>query len=396
MARHALDHGDSFWKDPDERVKETTKKTETQLKGGLKKIPGLDLDLEASKKWTSEQKAEVRAVGQEIVSSVKLKDLNKMFDLLVKELNDDTGYAYFIVIDDLDQGWAEDAIRYKLIYALIETIREFQRIDNVKIVICLRTDLVERVLKQIKGPGYQEEKIKSLFLDLTWTPEQLAELVDARINQLVRDSFTVATITHKDILPSMGKKSQQDAALQYMIDRTLKRPRDLISFFNFCIKKSYDKPQITKSTLLAAEIDYSNDRRRSLEQEWQADYPDLSDYIDMFKKMPAHFRLGTMNSDKLLNFAVKHSGKYPQPEGKLGILAQKYINADIQEDSFRQSMAWILYGIGFLGIKADTYTSMKYVGNDDSSINKDDITDESLCMVHRMYWMALGIHDQKH
>jgi hypothetical protein len=112
-----MEHGDSFWKETDERVKETTEKTESELKAALHNIHGTGLDLDASKKWTEEQKAEIRSLGQEVVSRVKLKDLKRMFDLLRQEFDEDAGYSYFIVIDDLDQDWAEDSIRYKLIHA---------------------------------------------------------------------------------------------------------------------------------------------------------------------------------------------------------------------------------------------------------------------------------------
>ncbi len=208
-----MEHGDSFWKETDERVKETTRKTETELKAALGDILKSGVDLDATKKWSEEQKAEIRSLGQEVVSRVKLKDLNRMFDLLKMELEEETGFSYFIVIDDLDQEWADDSIRYKLIHALIETVREFQKVKNVKIIICLRTDLIERVARQIKGPGYQEEKLRSLLLNLSWTEEQLSRLLDARIDQLVKDSFTLATITHRELLPKMGKHAVKNSAL---------------------------------------------------------------------------------------------------------------------------------------------------------------------------------------
>ncbi|MBV8310409.1 MAG: hypothetical protein JO344_08495 [Planctomycetaceae bacterium] len=389
-----LEHGDSFWKETDERVQDTTKKMETELKAALSNILGVGVDLEASNKFTNEQNIKIRSLGQEVVSKVKLKDLNRMFDLLKQELDDESGFPYFIVIDDLDQGWADESIRYKLTHALIETIRDFQKVKHIKIVICLRTDLIERVMKQIKGPGYQEEKLKSLFLNLTWTEHQLTKLLDARIDHLVRDSYTLATITHRDLLPKIVKQSAKDSALRYMLDRTLMRPRDLITFFNFCIARAVDRPDITRSILLAAEGDYSIDRRRSLEQEWQADYPDLNEFIDFFKKRPPQFRLGDFGEGELNEFVLGYIARRPQPEGALGHLAYQYYNNEIGDFIFRVSMASILYTVGFLGIKTETYTSMQFIGIGQGMLTKDDINDNCLCSVHKMYWRALGIHDR--
>jgi hypothetical protein len=391
-----LEHGDCFWKETNERVKETTKKTETELKAALSNTLGTGVDLEASKKWTDEQKNEIRALGQEVVSKAKLKDLNRMFDLLKQEFDDkETDYPYFIVIDDLDQDWVDESIRYKLIHALIETIRDFQKVKNVEIVICLRTDLIERVMRQIKGPGYQEEKLKSLLLNLTWTEQQLTDLLNVRINQLICDNYTLATITHRDLLPNMSRSSDKDSALHYMLNRTLMRPRDLITFFNFCIARAVDRPNITKSLLLDAEGDYSIDRRRSLEQEWQADYPDLYEFIDFFKKRPPHFRLGDISEDELFDFTIGYTARHPQPEGALGHLVYQYYYSNINNSIFRTSIASILYSIGFLGIKTETYTSMHFVGLGQSGLTKDDISDDCQCAVHKMYWRALGIHDRR-
>ena len=52
----------------------------------------------------------------------------------------------------------------------------------------------------------------------------------------------------------MGKR---DTALDYILDRTLGRPRDVITFFDFCITRAVDRPEITKQMLLDAEGEYS-------------------------------------------------------------------------------------------------------------------------------------------
>jgi broad-specificity NMP kinase len=386
-----LQHGHSFWKETDERVKEATKKTEEELKAALKHGPFLGLDLSASSKLTEEQKYEIRSLGQAIISKVKLKDLNEMFELLRAELDEDSGNPYFIVIDELDEAWADDSIRYNLIHALIETIRDFQKVRNVKIVICLRTDLIERVTKQIKGAGYQEEKIKSLFLYLTWTDAQLAALLDSRINQLVRDSFTTATVTHKDLMPNMGRR---ETSLDYILERTLRRPRDVITFFNFCIIRAVDRPVITKQIILDAEGEYSVDRRKSLEQEWRADYPDLHEFIDLFKKRPAQFRLSDIDVDDLTQFTLGLTKRHPSPNGPLGELAFQYYTNEIGEGAFRAALASIMYSIGFLGIKTESYTGMQFVSPETGNLTPSEINDDCLCSVHKMYWRAVGIHDR--
>ena len=43
------------------------------------------------------------------MSRVKIRDLNRMFDLIKEELAEEAGFL-LIVIDDLDQDWADDSI----------------------------------------------------------------------------------------------------------------------------------------------------------------------------------------------------------------------------------------------------------------------------------------------
>jgi hypothetical protein len=390
-----LKHGDSFWKETDERVKETTQKTESELKAGCSKVFGQPFDLSASRKWSEEQKSEFRHLGQEIVSRTKVRDLFRMFDVLKEELRDGGDDPYYLVIDDLDHNWVDDSIRYNMIYALFDVIKDFyQKLRNVKIVVFLRTDLIERVIKRIKGEGFQDEKVKPWRLDISWTKGQLADVLDRRVNMLVRDSYTLSAVSHKDLLPDPGKKQPPDAALQYMLDRTLMRPRDLISFFNYCIEKAVDEPKLTWSILEAAEGDYSNDRRKSLEQEWKADYPDLRDYIDFFKKKPPSFRVEEITDDEVLDFVGDYVKRNPEPTGRLGTLARSFDSSEIDASAFRCRMVWVLYSIGFLGIKTETYTRMNYVGRGEESLDEDDVSDKSLCSVHKMYWRTLGIHDK--
>ena len=170
------------------------------------------------------------------------------------------------------------------------------------------------------------------------------------------------------------------------------RPRDLISFFNWCIHKAVDRPNITKAMLLDAEGEYSKERRTSLEQEWRTDYPDLPVFLDLFKKVPPQFRLREIDDEKLTDFTIKYIDKHKNPEGSFGRLAFDFHNGDIDEQTFRSSIASIMYSIGFLGIKTESYTRLQYITPTSGGIESTEIGDESLCSVHKMYWRSLGIH----
>ena len=53
---------------------------------------------------------------------------------------------------------ADDGLKYKLIRALIETIKSFRQVRSVKIVVSLRLDLLQRVISETRDSGFQSEK----------------------------------------------------------------------------------------------------------------------------------------------------------------------------------------------------------------------------------------------
>ena len=66
---------------------------------------------------------------------------------LVDEVLEDPKRCYYIVIDRLDEDWVEDGLRYLLIRALIETVRDFVKVKHTKIIIALRYDLLDQVIR---------------------------------------------------------------------------------------------------------------------------------------------------------------------------------------------------------------------------------------------------------
>mgnify|MGYP001584165390 CR=1 FL=1 len=125
---------------------------------------------------SEEQKVDVVQRGQAVINEVQLRELADVMTFLDEDVFDDEKQHFYITIDKLDENWVEDKFRYLLIRSLIETVRDFLRVRNIKIIVALRTDLIERVFRFTRDPGFQEEKYRSLFLTIKWTDKQLKEL----------------------------------------------------------------------------------------------------------------------------------------------------------------------------------------------------------------------------
>lgn len=130
-----------FWVTTEERIKEFTEKIEKDLSLKIKsKIPSLELTAGGSLKLSDEQKTEVIHLGKEVVNGVQLEKLARIIQILSDDIFTDPQRKTYIIIDRLDENWVEDNLRYKLIKALIETIKKFKKIENVKIIFTLRVD----------------------------------------------------------------------------------------------------------------------------------------------------------------------------------------------------------------------------------------------------------------
>ena len=390
---YLLKWGESFWKDSEYRVKEVTKTLEQDLSssiGGklIGKLGGLASEInfnsELAKKLSEEEKAEIIHFGQSIVDKVQMKTLSDIIDLLEKDLLDDKQKKYYITIDRLDENWVNDDLRYRLIRALLDTVRDFNsKIENVKIIVAIREDLLDRVFRYSRSDGYQEEKYKSLYLTLTWREEELEELLDWRVDQLIKEQYTTKRVKLRDLLPTNAVKENP---VKYMLERTMLRPRDTIMFFNECIKAAEGKAKITQNMMFLAEAAYS-DNRLELADEWSSDYPNLIELSFFLKHRPSKFRQCEIREgveEFLFNFLVNNSCE----DFIYQLIKEKFDNGDI--DGFLQEMIKILFRVGLIGIKPESYTSV-YWSYQGKKLLSSEINETATIYVHPAFWRILGI-----
>src|SRR3972149_2709797 len=380
---------DKFWEETEYRIKEITTHIENELKGSLgTQLDLLNIGVSGAKKLTEDQKVDIVKRGQTVINSIQMKELTDILDFLDEDIFDDEKQHYYICIDRLDENWIEEKFRYLLLRSLIETVRDFGKVRNIKIIIALRTDLIERIFRLTRDAGFQEEKYRSLYLPLKWTDNQLEELLYKRINYLVKQSYTKQSVTFKDILPiSIDNKS----TIKYIISRTLKRPRELIEFFNCCIEHSEERPSISKTHLIAAEQDYSKYRLRSLQDEWYADYPYLIEFSFILRKKPNHFRISDINMQEIQDFYLQYAIDHSDKTDRLSTIARQYIDLEISEINFISTLFNIFYRTGIIGLKTESYSSPQWSYDGPSTIPHLPIDNTTFVYIHPAFWKVLGI-----
>ncbi|MDA6077464.1 hypothetical protein O0544_17400 [Edwardsiella anguillarum] len=124
-----MEWGDKFWIDTDAHLREITLKLERDTKASIgAEYSSIALNAEYAKKLTEEQILDVKKRATEVVSSLQIQKLNEILSLLAEYSFDDPQKKYVIIIDQLDENWAENETRYKFIRALIEEIKVFRKI----------------------------------------------------------------------------------------------------------------------------------------------------------------------------------------------------------------------------------------------------------------------------
>ncbi len=393
--KEAIDYlekwGKSFWLETELRVKEITQKLETELGTGLRAQLGLgeanfEALVKAAKKLTQDERAELVYRAQKVISAAQVQDLQKVIRLLDTVL-EDRQKSYYVVIDNLDENWVEERIRYKLIMALIVTARDFIKVKNAKIIVALRRDLIERVFRLTRESGFQEEKYRSLYLPLTWSNNALVEVLDTRVDALVTRRYTKQSVTHRDLLPKTYKKTP---ITEYIIDR-VERPRDVISFFNCCIAEGTDRHRLDTKGFRAAEGEYSRSRLRALGDEWSANYPSLLDFVKILQQRPPSFEVSTIEDNHVNELCLSVAAEKPGGKGLLQQDAMKLVDCVFPAAQFKVLLMQAFYRIGLVGLKLEPHEAECWVDETGLSISSAEITESTTVVVHPMYHRALGI-----
>jgi len=383
------DWGDKFWEETEYRIKEVTNKIENEIKS---KIGGdfqiLKSEISATDKGAQEIKTEVIHRAQRVINNIQIKELSEVIQLLADDIFDDPQEKYFIVIDKLDENWVEDELRYRLIRSLVETIKNFRAISNVKIVIALRVDLLQSVFEKTRDSGFQEEKYHSLLLKITWNRNSLGKLLDNRVAKLCQEQYTSRAIKLNEIFP---KEISTIPIIDHILQRTLYRPRDAIAFVNECLKRSEGKGAVSVQTIRDAEREYSAQRIESLCHEWFTHYPRLKNSLDILERMNSKFKLSMINKEKVDDFALAFCVEGDDRTDPVINAGRIYLNGNSSSHhAFVIVLVKVLFTVGAIGIKPDGFTSELWNFNSERPPTDGQIKPSSTAYVHPMLWGSLG------
>lgn len=375
-----------FWLDREERIKEITETLERGIvaEAGLEKW-GIKANVSAAEKLNQETKSEIVHKAQKVVNDIQIQHLSQVIDLIAEELFNDPQKKIFLTIDGLDDDWVEDELRYKLIRALIETVKKFRRVENVKIIIALRTDLLERVYRYTRDSGFQEEKYEDLNVRISWKAEQLKQILDKRINLLFKEKYTTERVNFDDIFPERIKPDLN--TFDFLIQRTLMRPRDAIAFINTVLERAEGANQISAKMVLDAERTHSERRLDAIYQEWVAEYPKLRLCTALLHNKPTTFTADLITEEDLEGLAVKMiDGE--STNDFIEKIIKTLFDSDLDYDVLKHHILSLFFRVGFIGCK--TQPTHPYLYSYSSYVSLPQFRPDTKFQIHPMFWWAFG------
>ncbi len=383
---------DTFWKKSDDYVTGMISKKETELGGTIGSSASvLSAKLLGKEKLSEEQTQVIKQRAQSIVDEVQMKEVTDLLAML-NEVIEDQQKQYFLVVDKLDEQWVDDQLRYRLIKALIETVRDINRFGNIKPLVVLRADLLGHVFELTQDSGFQEEKYSSLYLHVRWTRKQLVELIDRRLTFLLKSRYKSKAVTHLDVLPD---RVNGEHAINYILDRTLMRPRDVIEFFNIIIREATDNDIVTERMVLDAGRVYSRERLDSLYYEWHVDFPHLKKWTQLLREKKPSFFVDSLSTDdlkeKCLEYAVNHSDDLGNVNDRLYRLSKNVSEGKLDPEEFRSNLIHIFYSIGILGIQLRGYDKATWSYEIQKNVSVEDIESSTIVCAHPCFQSALNI-----
>lgn len=380
-------HESDFFIPTQERIRSSVEKFETKLAASINpKLMGIPFTAAGALQLASETRAEIENQARNVISDVQIAKLSMINEYMADTLFAGRQNKYYIIIDRLDEDWVNDHLRFKLIRALIETIRAFRKVRSVKILVALREDLIERVYSETQTRGFQREKYLEFEIEIRWTKEQLFNLINKRISHLLKEKYTTQSVGFDHIFP-VKYKGGHNPMFDHLYQRTLGRPRDIIHFVNEILAKSVGTSAITAKTVDVAEMDYSKRRLEALKNEWEWEHPSIMKCFEIFRGFASQFKLSDLPAHRIEALCVRATDDLDN----IGEMARSVLDDKCSLQDFTKLILVVLYKIGFLSVRPGKATSIQSAHTTGFTLNGEEISDEMRFMIAPMVWRSLNI-----
>ena len=200
--------------------------------------------------------------------------------------------------------------------------------------------------------------------------------------------YTNDNIYFEDIFPR-PKKHTGEKSIDYLIDRTLLRPRDAIQFANECFGVAGGRERVSWNAIQEAEGDYSQKRLKSLIEEWGDLYPALETSIEILRGIITPFTRSLISDDQIEAISVElYNNNSLDPCVK--VVKDLYDNpAKASHADVLSALLLCLYRVGVIGIKISSTQPFLWSYLNRSRVTKSEVKRANQMKAHKMFTHTL-------
>lgn len=326
-------------------------------------------------------------------AGIKARELRKLYSLeeidnLIPDVEKIcSNKKVTLYVDELDKGWdaSEDAIAFVAgIFNAAISINSRQ--SNVKVLVSLRKELYENI------PALYEDaqKVRDVIESIMWDEKSLLELIGKRISKQFPETIGLDFEKRWSMIFSDILEYRQTKSFNYVVDRTLFRPREIIQFCNDIIQTTSRTSKenilpLNYKQIAEAEYLYSESRMKDICAEYRFQYLGLQSILESFRGM-----VYNIDRENLELHIIKVTlGEIPTSKEAFAWCQ------NLDTDTFIN----ILWNIGFIraqavgGVKARRRSGSSYLGSHQiTSLNLRNI---QRFHIHPMFRSYLGLKESK-
>jgi len=217
---------------------------------------------------------------RELAHLYKLQEIEHLVPPLIR-LCERTGVT--VLVDELDRGWDASEDAQAFVAGLFQACMAVNDLSpSLRVCMSLRKELYDSI------PAIYDDaqKFRDLIEVISWDREGLWRLIAGRIRH------TTADCRHRsddDCWKAVFTRPVW--SFQYMADRALGRPREIIQYCSHALdyaRANSPRPsaRITPKDIRAVESTYSAERTRDIAAEYRFQYPGLLGVFQAFRSGP--------------------------------------------------------------------------------------------------------------
>jgi hypothetical protein len=211
---------------------------------------------------------------QALYSLEEIKDLQPSLEAILQKTR------IKIFIDELDKGWDNSEDAKYFLAGLFQASQKLNRISpNLRVYISIRQELFDNI-PQI----YEDaQKIREDVEVIRWGKAELLELIGLRIAHCFPELMSHNGLRRWNSIFTSMISSQNLNSVDYIIDRTQHRPRELLQLCKLCLEYYCEGKRVEEDSIFAAEEVYSEQKTKDLASEYRFKYPYLLDLFEVFR-----------------------------------------------------------------------------------------------------------------